>query len=164
MSPQTSNPELDAVGAGGEELLLTRMINAPPSLVFKAWTSSAQLARWWGLHQFANPVCEIDARPGGAIRIDMQGPDGTIYPSTGTVHEVEEPERLVLTIIAHGDDGGLLIESLVSVTFADRNGQTELTVVARVVQAAVEAAPHLAGMEAGWTQSLERLSELAERA
>lgn len=67
-----------------DELVLTRTFDAPRELVFKAWTDAKQLAEWWGPKGFTNPVCDIDVRPGGAIRIDMTGPDGTVYPMGGT--------------------------------------------------------------------------------
>ena len=84
----------------GHELVLTRVFDAPRELVFKAWTDAKRVAQWWGPHQFTNPVCELDARPGGAIRIHMRGPDGTVYPMTGVYQEVVEPERIVFTSAA----------------------------------------------------------------
>jgi len=56
---------------------ITRVVNASRSLVFKAWTDAKDVAQWWGPRGFTNPVCELDVRPGGAIRIHMRGPDGT---------------------------------------------------------------------------------------
>jgi hypothetical protein len=44
------------------------------------WTDPSHLAQWWGPHGFTNPVCEMDVRPGGALRIVMRAPDGTDYP------------------------------------------------------------------------------------
>jgi uncharacterized protein YndB with AHSA1/START domain len=66
-----------------QELVLTRVFDAPRELVFKVWTDPKHLARWWGPRGFTNPVCELDLRPGGAILIHMRGPDGTVYPMTG---------------------------------------------------------------------------------
>ena len=51
------------------ELTITRTFDAPRALVFKAWTDPAQVAQWWGPAGWSNPVCEIDPRPGGAIRM-----------------------------------------------------------------------------------------------
>jgi uncharacterized protein YndB with AHSA1/START domain len=149
-------------GAGAQspnrELVLTRTFDAPRSVVFKAWTDPKQLARWWGPHGFTNPVCEADARPGGAIRIDMTGADGVVYPMKGTFHEVVEPERLVFTSTAFEDERGQpLLEVHNTVTFAEQGGKTTLTLKAVVVKAAPEVAGAVGGMEEGWTQSLERL-------
>ncbi|MGZ3593758.1 MAG: SRPBCC domain-containing protein, partial [Syntrophales bacterium] len=78
-------------------LVITRFFDAPRDIVFKAWTDEKLVAQWWGPNGFANPVCELDARPGGAIHIDMRGPDGVVYPMKGIFHEIAEPERLVFT-------------------------------------------------------------------
>jgi uncharacterized protein YndB with AHSA1/START domain len=147
----------------GRKLVLTRTFDAPRSLVFKVWTDPEHLARWWGPHGFTNPVCEVDVRPGGGIRIDMTGPDGTLYPMKGVFHEIVEPERLVFTASAHEDEQGHPgLEVHNTVEFSERDGKTTLTLHAVVVKAAPEAARALEGMEAGWTQSLERLeAELA---
>jgi uncharacterized protein YndB with AHSA1/START domain len=146
------------------EIVLTRVFDAPRSLVFKAWTDVKQLARWWGPHGFTNPVCEIDVRPGGALRIVMRGPDGVDYPMKGVFREVVEPERLVFTNIVVDHDGKHLAEGLTTVTFAEHEGKTKLTLQTGMVVLVAQAAPMLEGMEAGWTQSLERLAELVTKA
>ena len=146
------------------ELVFTRVFDAPSRLVFKAWTDPKQVARWWGPHGFTNPVCELDARPGGAIRIDMRGPDGVVYPMTGAYQAIVEPERLVFTSAALDGAGKPLFEVVNTVTFAEQGGKTTQTSKARVVKTTAGAARYLAGMEAGWTQSLERLAALVAKA
>jgi uncharacterized protein YndB with AHSA1/START domain len=141
-------------------LVITRIFDAPRRLVFKAWTDPKQLTRWWGPHGFTNPVCELDLRPGGAIRIDMRGPDGVVYPNRGVFREIVEPERLVFTSGFDDGVGKTRFEVLTTVTFAEQGGRTMLTVQAVVIKSTPEAAPMLAGMEAGWDQSLERLDAL----
>src|SRR6266576_3421118 len=69
-------------------LVLTRVFDAPRELVFKAWTDTKHMAQWWGPNGFTNPVCELDARAGGAIRIDMRAPDGAVYPMKGVFEEI----------------------------------------------------------------------------
>ena len=81
-------------------LVIERVFDAPRGLVFKAWTEPRRLAQWWGPKGFTNPVCEIDARPGGTLRIVMRAPDGAEHPMKGVLREVIEPERLVFTNIA----------------------------------------------------------------
>jgi uncharacterized protein YndB with AHSA1/START domain len=71
-----------------QELVLTRVFDAPRELVFKAWTDPKQVAQRWGPRGFSNPVCELDLRPGGVFRLHMRGPDGTVYPMTGVYHEI----------------------------------------------------------------------------
>ncbi len=142
-----------------QELVLTSVFDVPRELVFKAWTDPKRVAQWWGPHGFTNPVCELDARPGGAIRIHMRGPDGTVYPMTGVYQEVVEPERIVFTSAALDEKGHPMFEVLTTVTFAEQGGKTKQILRARVIRRTAQAAPYLAGMEAGWTQSLERLAE-----
>jgi uncharacterized protein YndB with AHSA1/START domain len=141
------------------ELITTRIFDAPREVVFRAWTDPVRLKRWWGPRGFTNPVCEVDVRPGGAIRIDMRAPDGVVYPMTGTFIEIVEPERLVFTSSALDNNGEPLFEVLNRVTFAEEGGKTKLTVHVRVSKVRGEAAPHLAGMEQGWSMTLDRLAE-----
>src|SRR5579871_3024258 len=87
----------DTKDPGAPDLVITRVFDAPRELVFKAWTEHERLKRWWGPKNFTNPVCEVDSRPGGAMRIDMRAPDGRVYPMTGRYEEIVEPERIVFT-------------------------------------------------------------------
>jgi uncharacterized protein YndB with AHSA1/START domain len=159
------NQTLDRLGerlaqmAGTRELVLTRVFDAPREAVFKAWTEVERLKRWWGPKGFTNPVCEADVRPGGAMRIHMRGPDGTIYPMTGVYHEIVEPERLTFTASALDAKGNPLFEQMTTVTFEEYGGKTKLTVHASFSKVRPEAAPHLAGAEMGWNMSLDRLAE-----
>jgi uncharacterized protein YndB with AHSA1/START domain len=146
-----------------QELLTTRVFDAPREVVFKAWTEVERLKRWWGPKGFTNPVCEVDVRPGGAIRIHMRGPDGNVYPMTGVFQEVVPPERLVFVTSALDQKGEPLFEVLNTVTFDDQGGKTKLTLHATVSKVKPEAAQHLAGMELGWSMALDRLADrLAE--
>ncbi len=141
------------------ELITTRVFDAPRELVFKAWADPVRLQRWWGPKGFTNPRCEVDARPGGTIRIDMRAPDGIVYPMVGVFHEVVEPERLVFSSSALDKNGEPLFDVLNTVTFAEEGGKTKLTLHVVVSKVQAEAAPHLAGMEEGWNMTLDRLAE-----
>jgi uncharacterized protein YndB with AHSA1/START domain len=150
----------DTASAVLPDLTFTRMFNAPRELVFRAWTHSECVAAWWGPHGFSNPVCEVDPRPGGRFTVHMQGPDGAVYPGGGVFLEVEPPRLLIFTSTFEGKRGEVLIDAVNTVVFEDVGGRTRLTLNARVVRAAREAARNLAGMEEGWTQSLERLAAI----
>lgn len=139
------------------ELTITRVFDAPRALVFKVWTDPKHLAQWWGPHGFTNPVCEWDVRPGGRIRVDMRGPDGTVYPMSGVYQEIIEPERLVFMTAALDRAGNPMFEILNTVTFTEHAGRTTLTLQAKVMKTTAAAAPHLSGMKMGWSQSFERL-------
>jgi uncharacterized protein YndB with AHSA1/START domain len=152
---------MDTTSTGtGKSITITRTFNAPRDLVFKAWTDPALLALWWGPSGFTNPVCELDVRPGGALLIHMQGPDGAVYPMQGVFDDVTAPERLVFTATALASvDGPFLLEDTTTVTFAEQGGQTTVTVQAVVTRAVPEASGALDGMEEGWNQTLDSLGE-----
>jgi uncharacterized protein YndB with AHSA1/START domain len=154
----TASPSV-AVQSSERTVVITRVFDAPRELVWKAWTEPSHMAQWWGPKDFTNPVCELDVRPGGALRIVMRAPDGAEYPMKGVFLEILEPERLVFTNIAVDTDGNHLLEGLTNVTFAEHGGKTKLTLQTRAVALVAHAIAYLAGMEAGWTQSLERLAE-----
>jgi uncharacterized protein YndB with AHSA1/START domain len=157
----TETPTISAASSPvGQELIITRIIDAPRDLVFKAWTDPKQVAKWWSPKYFTNPVCELDVRPGGAILIHMAGPDGTVYPMKGMYQEIVEPERLVFASSAVEDDAGNpALETLSTVTFEDQGGKTQLTLRVAVVRSTSAAEWALAGMEEGWNQSLDKLVE-----
>jgi uncharacterized protein YndB with AHSA1/START domain len=87
----TAAPETD------RELVLTRIIDAPPEKLFRAWTQPELLKQWFAPLPFTTPHAELDVRPGGSSLIVMRGPDGTDYPNRGVYLEVVENERLVST-------------------------------------------------------------------
>ncbi len=146
------------------EVTITRVLHAPRALVFAAWTEPKHLAQWWGPKGFTNPVCQIDARVGGALRIHMRAPDGAIYPMQGVIRELVAPERLVFTNIAVDAAGRHLLEGLTTVTFADEQGKTRLTMHTHAVAVAELAIAYLQGMEMGWTGSIDKLEAFVERA
>jgi uncharacterized protein YndB with AHSA1/START domain len=139
------------------DLVITRVFDAPRKLVFKAWTDPAHVAQWWGPNGFTNPVCEMDVRVGGAIRIHMRAPNGVVYPMTGVFEEISEPDRLVFVSSALDEKGNSMFDVLTTVLFTDQHGKTALTMQARVIRTTAQAPQYLQGMEAGWTQSLDRL-------
>ena len=49
------------------ELIVTRVFNAPVNLVWRAWTEPEHFMKWWGPKEFISPTCEIDLRVGGNI-------------------------------------------------------------------------------------------------
>lgn len=145
------------------ELNLTRVLNAPRELVFKVWTDPKHVAQWWGPHGFTNPVCEVDARPGGQMRIHMRAPDGAIYPMTAIFNEVVAPERIVFQSAALDANGKALFEILNTVVLTDEGTKTKLTLNAKVLTITPAAPQYLTGMQAGWTQTLERLAKHVEK-
>ncbi|MGD0445295.1 MAG: SRPBCC domain-containing protein [Edaphobacter sp.] len=145
------------------EMSLTRRVSAPLEIVFRAWTDARQLAEWWGPKGFTNPVCEADARAGGAIRIHMRAPDGVVYPMTGRYVEIDRPHRLVFTTAALDGEGRPMFEVRNTVTFTAVAGGTEIALVAEVTSTTPSVPQYLSGMSMGWSQSLDRLGALVAR-
>ena len=145
-----------------QEVNITRIFDAPRALVFKMWTDPELVEKWWGPKDFTNPVCKLDARVGGAMRIVMQGPDGTKYPTSGVFNEIIEPERIVFTNIKEDDEGNAELEVLNTVTFTEVNGKTKMTLNAKVVMETPAACGSVDGMNVGWNQSIDRFADLVQ--
>jgi uncharacterized protein YndB with AHSA1/START domain len=143
-----------------KELKTTREFNAPREKVWSMWTDPQHLSQWWAPDYFTVPVCELDVKVGGKLRIDMQGPDGVVYPSTGEYVEVKEPERLVLVASPLDAAGKELFTVQHAVDFGEDGGKTRLDIVSTVLSATPEAEPYLAGMEEGLGQALGKLEKL----
>ena len=147
---------------GPKKVTLTRRLDAPRALVWQAWTDPKMMTQWWGPKHFTAPHVAIDLRPGGAVNLDMQGPDGTIYPCQGLFRAVVPTEKLVFWAWVPDAEGRAFLDDVTTVTFTEQNGKTLVTVDATVLQAMPEAAASLSGMEEGWAQSLEKLAPVVE--
>jgi uncharacterized protein YndB with AHSA1/START domain len=143
----------------GQEIIITHTFDAPRKLVFQAWLEPKHLTHWWGPRGFTNPVCKVDARPGGAIYIVMRGPNGVDYPMGGEFGEITPHERLAFTSGALDDKGKLMFEFSHVVTFVEQKKQTTLTITSRITQTTPGADKYTSGFKAGMTQSLERLAD-----
>ena len=78
------------------EVVVTRVVAAPRSLVYAAWTDPRHVVHWWQPTGFAPPVVEtMDVRPGGVFRVRMRHADGVDYTWYGVYRTVVEGERLV---------------------------------------------------------------------
>jgi uncharacterized protein YndB with AHSA1/START domain len=150
-----------------EQVLITRVFDAPRDLVFKAWTDCERLMRWWGPKGFTTPLCKIDLRPEGVFHNCMRSPEGRDYCGKGVYREIVEPERITYTDF-FVDEGGNPVpatyygispdwpqETLVTVTFAEDQGQTMLTLQHSLgsVPASERDLCHQ-----GWSESLDKLA------
>ena len=166
---------MDTDPSSSRQFVITRVFDAPIERVFEAWTDPRQMARWWGPHNFSNPVCELDARPGGAWRIVMRGPDGADHPAKGVYREVAQPHRLVWTI-DHSElseqwhdlvnpnrdrsKAKPAYELISTISFEERDGQTTLTIRTQFESPDLRDAFLKIGMAEGWSQSLQRLEAI----
>ncbi len=136
-------------------LKITRIFDAPRSLVFKAWTDSEHIARWWGPRGFKSDVIKNDLRPGGAYRIHMLGPDGDHW-TQGIYREVLPPERLVMVgSWADAQGNPTRPETTLTLLFEDLGGKTKLTLHNAVFESVTARDLH----QGGWTSALDCLAE-----
>jgi uncharacterized protein YndB with AHSA1/START domain len=155
---------LPRIDPNRRELTITRSFKAPRALVWQAWTDPKHVAKWWGPEGFTNPVCDIDFRVGGTLRIVMRGPDGTEYPMRGVYKEIVAPERLVFSNFPVDTEDRPLMDGMTTVTFTERNDGTEMTLHTSVLGLGPYAGRMIAGMGVGWAQSIDRLAALLEGA
>lgn len=106
------------------EILTTRLLRAPRELVWRAFTESGHVERWWGPLGFSTTTTEMDVRVGGQWRHTMHGPDGRDWPNGLLYTRVEPPALLAW---AHGDDSGSAPLFHCIVTFEARGNDTLLT-------------------------------------
>jgi uncharacterized protein YndB with AHSA1/START domain len=88
----------DVTPQGDHGVRLQRVFAAPPDVVWDAMTDPALIPRWWGPAHHAPCVVEMDLRPGGRWRFEMDA-HGTIFGFGGEYLEVERPGRLVQTFV-----------------------------------------------------------------
>lgn len=140
----------------GERLLvITRLFDAPRELVFAAWTDERSAAQWWGPKGFTSVSCTMDARAGGAWRRVMRSPDGIEHSARGVYHEISPPERLVFTYTWEDAVGNPGHETLVTLTFRDLDGKTELTLRQELFETEAARDDH----RGGWSSCLDRFAE-----
>lgn len=137
------------------ELVITRILDAPRDVVFRAWTEPDRVARWWGPQGFVTTYCDMDIRPGGAFRVCMRSPEGAEHWKQGIYREIVAPERLVFTFAWEDAEGKPGHQTLVTVTLADRGGRTELTLHQAVFETVAARDDH----RRGWTSTLQRFAE-----
>jgi uncharacterized protein YndB with AHSA1/START domain len=134
---------------------MTRIFDAPRALVFAAWTERKHLERWQGVPEGFTVTTEVaDVRPGGAFRICMHSPDGAEHWLQGVYREVVAPERLVFTHAWLDAERKPRKETLVTITFAERGGKTELT----LRQTGFVSEGSRDGHEEGWASTFDRLA------
>jgi uncharacterized protein YndB with AHSA1/START domain len=152
-----SEADSEATTTSSREIVVSRVFDAPPELVFEAWTDPEEVVKWFGPDGFTTTIHEMDVRPGGIWRFTMHGPDGTDYPNRVEFIEVVKPERLVYN---HGPDAGSEGLSFRStVTFEEEGAATRLTL--RLVFASANDRQQAVdfGASEGGRQTLERLAE-----
>jgi len=162
--------KMDKKNAGTHnELVITRVFDAPRMKVWNAWKDPELFKRWWGGKDFTSPVSIIDFRIGGKILYSMRGPDGKDIWGTGMYKEIVPMEKIVVTD-SFADEKGKIVpasyygmpgawteELTDTVTFENIDGKTMLTIKAPGIpdESSEDA-------EQGWMQSLDKLDAALE--
>jgi uncharacterized protein YndB with AHSA1/START domain len=140
--------------AADQEILITRVFDAPREAVFKAWTDPDGVSAWFGPEHFDTPRdrIRIDLRPGGRYELTMiQRDSGAEFPVGYDILEVVEPELLVLRSDPM-PEMGMPEPTVVRIELHDHGAKTRMTMTD---------GPYPAGRapaEAGWQAAFDKLA------
>jgi uncharacterized protein YndB with AHSA1/START domain len=159
-----------------QDLVVTRIIDAPVEIVWKAWTDPERVKRWWGPKDYTSPTCKIDLREGGKYVFGMRAPNyqgGQDSYTAGVYRKIVPMERLEFTQSLADKDGNKIDpaqmgmppdfpkEILTAVAFKRaRCDMTELTVTEYDWPVGQMFVYSLAGLH----QSLDKLAESLAKA
>jgi len=139
-----------------KELTATRRIDAPPALVWQAWTDPALLPKWFGPHGYHCETREIDIRPGGHWRFDMVG-EGQRFPNLHEFGDMERERRLTYRLKGFDD---LRHHADVVVTMEPEAGGTRITMRMTFVDMTRHDAMKFGALEKGY-ETLAKLEATA---
>ncbi len=154
--------ELFSQDTSDREVVIEREFDYPRELVFKAWSDSNHLEKWWGPTDFTTTKLEFDFKVGGRWRHVMHGPDGTDFPNRLIYIKIEEPELIIYSNGWDRDGEDPMFHGMI--TFEDLGGRTRLTM--RMVFPTAEGRNMVVekfGAIEGGHQTLARLAELLAR-
>ena len=143
------------------ELVLTRLIDAPRELLYRAWTDPEMLKQWFAPLPYTTPHAELDVRPGGANLVVMRGPDGQDMPNRGIYLEVVPNEKIVFTdaFVAAWVPSPKPFMTVI-LTFEDEDGKTRYTARVRHWTAEDKETHEKMGFHQGWGICADQLTAL----
>jgi uncharacterized protein YndB with AHSA1/START domain len=147
---------LEVATPADNQIVMTRVFNAPRSMVFDAFSKPELLKKWFGPRGWSLDVCEVDLRVGGGFRFVMVGPAGQRMGMRGVYREISAPDRSV-HVESFDDFPG---ESIVTAEFQEHAGKTTFTATVEYPSKEVRDAVIKSGMEHGAAESYDKLAEL----
>jgi uncharacterized protein YndB with AHSA1/START domain len=146
---------------GPRDLRLERTIDAPPALVYRAWTEPALLQRWFAPRPWTTPRVELDVRRGGASLIVMRDPEGNDYPNRSVYLEVDPGRRLVFTdaFVAAWEPSEAPFMT-VSLTFEEAGGKTLYTALVRHWTLVDRKRHEDMGFQDGWGRCADQMAQV----
>jgi len=144
---------------GDREIVMTRVFDAPRSLVFEAFTKPELVRQWLlGPEGWSMPVCEIDLRVGGKYRYVWRHVKGHEMGMGGVFREIVPPERIVST--EKFDEAWYPGEAVGTVVLTEQGGKTTLTQTVQYQSREAREAVLKSPMESGVAAGYDRLAEL----
>jgi uncharacterized protein YndB with AHSA1/START domain len=144
-----------------DEILITRVFDAPAELVFDAWTTPEIVKRWWSGDRGEVTEAQIDLRIGGRWRWAMIANGGFEFAFSGEYREIDRPHRLVKTEVFELVLGA---EGISTTTFEEADGVTTMKLLTRYPSQQHRDAAIASGMESGLQVALDHLEELVRPA
>ena len=141
-----------------EQILIRREFDAPRELVYRAWTTPELVRRWWHAKRGEMTVCEIDLRVGGPWRYVMNADGGMEVGFHGEYREIVPNERIVATEVYEGMPDAAALNT---VTFAETDGRTTLTILVQHETKEHRDGHIESGMEAGMQEAMDLLEQVA---
>ena len=158
MAEVTTDKALTVTLPSDTQLLITRELDAPRHLVYRAWTTPELVRRWWSGQRGTMTVVEIDLRVGGAWRYVMEAHGGFEVAFHGEFREIVENERIVMTEIYEAEPGEGALDTI---TFTDLEGRTRLEMLMELPTQEARDMVLNSGMEVGIREQMEILEQLA---
>jgi uncharacterized protein YndB with AHSA1/START domain len=149
--------------ASDREIVVTRLIDAPVSRVWRAWTDNDEIVKWWGPHGFSNETAKREFKAGGHWKHVMIGPDGRRWPNYATYKEIEKEKRILLVNGGSEEDAEKGVGFVSEITFKAVGSKTELTMRSTFATAEMRAlvVKEFKAIEGGH-QTLSRLAAQVE--
>ena len=145
------------------ELVLTRLIDAPPEKLFRAWTDPKLIVKWFTPPPYKTIHAETDVRPGGASLIVMQSPEGQEMPNRGVYLEVIPNRKIVATdAFTSAWEPSEKPFMVITLTFENEGGKTRYTARAQHWSAEDKEAHEKMGFHEGWGVATDQLEALAK--
>ena len=157
----TSSGSATVTLSADDQILITREFAAPKHLVYRAYTTPELVRRWWNAKRGEVTIAEIDLRVGGAWRSVMVTESGQEVAFHGEYREIVPNERIVTTEVYEGAPGGDEGAVVNTVTFAETDGRTTLTILVQAPSKEIRDAIIESGMEAGMQDAYDLLEEVA---
>src|SRR6476646_10782769 len=94
--------------ADTREVLITRIYDAPPGLLFEAWSDPEYLKHWYAPEGCKVEIYKLDFRKDGRFVHSIQISDGSECVCTGMYHEIVEPKKIVYSLFFSDKEGNII--------------------------------------------------------